>query len=122
LIEGCVTEHANDRRLDRCGGRFAGTPSSNPPAVACGAGACFNSAGQIRNRFNAPTTRIAPPVSKGNNAPAGHSEAFHLVKSGDTLTRIARTHGTTVNALETANHLAQRPHRRRCTKLKLPEI
>jgi peptidoglycan endopeptidase LytE len=34
-----------------------------------------------------------------------HSEAVYIVKSGDTLTRIARTYGTTVKAIEAANDL-----------------
>jgi len=57
----------------------------------------------------APTVSVNPP---SNPAPAqkpapaaSHSETVYVVKSGDTLTRIAKTYGTTVKAIETANDL-----------------
>ena len=51
------------------------------------------------------TTKPAPAIS-GNVAPtASHTDALYVVKSGDTLTRIARVHGTTVKALKSANGL-----------------
>jgi peptidoglycan endopeptidase LytE len=31
---------------------------------------------------------------------------MYVVKSGDTLSRIAKAHGTTIKALKTANHLS----------------
>jgi len=42
-------------------------------------------------------TPVAPPHTTGG--------AVYLVKSGDTLTRIAKTCGTTVKALKSANDL-----------------
>jgi peptidoglycan endopeptidase LytE len=50
-------------------------------------------------------SRIAPPVSKEQAITASHSESLYVVKSGDTLTRIAKVHGTTVKALKSANGL-----------------
>jgi LysM repeat protein len=51
------------------------------------------------------TSRIAPPVSKEKAVTASHPEALYVVKSGDSLTRIAKVHGTTVKALKAANGL-----------------
>ena len=42
-----------------------------------------------------PTPAIAP----------SHAGEIYVVKSGDSLSRIAHAHGTTVKALKTANHL-----------------
>jgi len=48
----------------------------------------------------------APPVAKVNPVPdASQSGTLYVVKSGDTLTRIAKTHGTTIKAIEAANGL-----------------
>ncbi len=50
---------------------------------------------------SAATESSAPAASK----PAGTSENKYVVKSGDTLGRIAKAHGTTVKALKQANGL-----------------
>jgi len=48
----------------------------------------------------------SPPVSQGSSlADAGHSMTVYVVKSGDTLSRIAKAHGTTVKTIEAANGL-----------------
>jgi LysM repeat protein len=47
-------------------------------------------------------TSVAPTTTMGGET----ATASYTVKSGDTLTRIARTHGTTVKALEAANGLS----------------
>jgi LysM repeat protein len=116
LIEGCVTEHA---KAAVSTGATAGSTesSSNPTAVA---------SEQMLVLIPQPNLQLAmsqsvPAVSKVNSAPAGHTETTHVVKAGDTLTRIARTHGTTVKAIEAANGLAS-DHIAVGTKLKLPEI
>jgi LysM repeat protein len=46
------------------------------------------------------------PVTEFHKAPAHHAHGIgiYVVKSGDTLSRIAKAHGTTVKALKTANH------------------
>lgn len=46
----------------------------------------------------------AAPAAAPSAAPAG-GERIYIVKSGDTLTKIAKTHGTTVKALRAANKL-----------------
>jgi nucleoid-associated protein YgaU len=65
----------------------------------------------------APTVSVNPPphpnpvpAQNAQNAqkPAtdtAHSATIYIVKSGDTLTRIAKTYGTTVRAIESANDL-----------------
>jgi hypothetical protein len=78
LIEGC--------KIERAARSAPATPVSRVPAV--------------------PGTPPSHPVSAGNLATdAGHSATIYVVKSGDTLSRIARAHGTTVKAIETANGL-----------------
>jgi len=51
------------------------------------------------------TSRTAPPVSKGKAVTAIQPETLYVIKSGDTLIRIAKVHGTTVKALKAANGL-----------------
>ena len=51
------------------------------------------------------TPRSAPAISGNTAATASHTETLYVVKSGDTLTRIAKVHGTTVKALKSANDL-----------------
>jgi 2',3'-cyclic-nucleotide 2'-phosphodiesterase/3'-nucleotidase len=50
-------------------------------------------------------SRTAPPVATGKAASTTQSETLYVVKSGDSLTRIAKAHGTTVKALKAANGL-----------------
>jgi len=69
----------------------------------------------------AATAPAAPAVAKENPVPyASQSGAVYVVKSGDTLTRIARTHRTTIQAIETANGLTG-DHILVGAKLKIPE-
>jgi LysM repeat protein len=53
----------------------------------------------VAPQANAPTT-TPPPAVEGESP-----STVYVVKSGDTLTRIAKTHGTTVQAIRTANGL-----------------
>ncbi len=50
----------------------------------------------------APAETSATPAG----ASAGGGEESYVVKSGDTLTKIAKSHGTTVKAIETENNLS----------------
>lgn len=50
----------------------------------------------------APVPTAAPVTPSGVAAP-GSSQMVYVVKRGDTLSRIARAHGTTVKALKAAN-------------------
>ncbi len=65
---------------------------------------------QVNQKLVIPAPAVgAPPVSAAGSpeavpATAG-GEQIYTVKSGDTLTSIARSHGITVKAIETANNL-----------------
>jgi len=53
------------------------------------------------------TSAPAPAAATASQSPATTSKAaaHYIVKSGDSLRRIARTHGTTVQAIKAANSL-----------------
>jgi nucleoid-associated protein YgaU len=86
LIEGCKTEQATSTKAS------ASLSQVNQPLVA---DQRLNPAPQPN--FNS----TARPMTSVN-----HPQALYVVKSGDTLSRIAKVHGTTVKALEAANGLA----------------
>lgn len=70
---------------------------------------------------NAITTHTRVFVKVLHKGPPAHNTTnIYLVKSGDTLVRIAKAHGTTVNALETANHM-NTDHIYAGEKLKMPQ-
>jgi LysM repeat protein len=60
--------------------------------------------GQVLN-LPASVTPVTPRVPEGGPASAAGAELTYTVKSGDTLTGIARDHGITVKELQTANGL-----------------
>jgi LysM repeat protein len=74
--------------------------------------------------------KLSIPAASGNtaaSAPAGMTspgaaggEEIYTVKSGDTLTKIARAHGTTVKAIESANPSVDPNHIKVGDKLKIP--
>ncbi|MGA9779514.1 MAG: LysM peptidoglycan-binding domain-containing protein [Verrucomicrobiia bacterium] len=69
----------------------------------------------------AATLPAAPLVAKANTVPdASQSGPVYVVKSGDTLSRIAKTYGTTIKAIELANGLTS-DHILVGAKLKIPE-
>ena len=78
LIEGC--------KIERASMSTPVTPQSHVSAV--------------------PAIPQSHPVSQGSLVTdAGHSMTVYVVKSGDTISRIAKAHGTTVKAIEAANGL-----------------
>ena len=78
LIEGCKSERA----------ALSAPPAPVNPAPVASA------------------TQPSHPVSASSPTPdTGRSLTFYEVKSGDTLSRIAKEHGTTVKAIEAANGL-----------------
>jgi hypothetical protein len=84
LIEGCKSERASMST--------PAAPTSNVPVVS--------------SLSTLPTTPPAKPVATDNQALNVRPPLnLYIVKSGDTLTRIARTYGTTVKAIEAANDL-----------------
>ncbi|MGA2854601.1 MAG: LysM peptidoglycan-binding domain-containing protein, partial [Verrucomicrobiota bacterium] len=67
---------------------------------------------KIGQKLTIPAGGVAAPAAAGTPAgtettgsSTGGGETY-VVKSGDTLTKIAKSHGTTVKAIETANNLS----------------
>jgi len=97
LIEGCMSEKATTPTPAPKVAELP-APQPNQPLVA-----------QKPNPCPQPNlcaaTKPAPAISGNAAATASHPETLYVVKSGDTLTRIAKAHGTTVKALKAANGL-----------------
>jgi hypothetical protein len=107
LIEGCMSEHAKTA---------AATPPAPVPQANQMPSAPQNSAPISQPAWNA-TPQLMPLAPK--QIAAARSEGIYVVKPGDTLTHIAKTHGTTVKALKSANDLAD-DHVAAGAKLKIP--
>jgi LysM repeat protein len=112
LIEGCMSEKtATPPPVPKVAG--LPVPQPNQPLVV-----------QQPNSNPQPnlaaTTKPAPAIPGNAAAIASHAETLYVVKSGDTLTRIARVHGTTVKALKSANSL-DGDHLVVGEKLKIPQ-
>jgi nucleoid-associated protein YgaU len=89
LIEGCKTEQATSAAAPPSVG--VTQPQITQPLVA-------------DQRLNpAPQPNVNPVVRPV--APVSQPQTLYVVKSGDTLSRIAKAHGTTVKALKSANSL-----------------
>jgi hypothetical protein len=89
LIQGCMSERAQVAKPASVGS----APVAPEPVKNLMASQKPN----LQPSLNA-TTQIAP-IAK----PA---ETFYVVKSGDSLTRIAKLHGITIKAIKSANDLA----------------
>jgi LysM repeat protein len=101
LIEGCMSEKTTTAAPTQKVAQSTGVPASwTNPALAVEQ----KPRPVPQPNLNA-TSRTAPPASKENAAAAVQTETLYVVKSGDSLTRIAKAHGTTVKALKTANGL-----------------
>ena len=87
LIEGCVSEHAKAPNAGTS--MVVQPPATAPDRIA----AAQRKPAALPPRPVAPTPAISGP------------EMLYVVKPGDTLTRIAKLHGTTVKALKTVNGL-----------------
>ena len=99
LIEGCKSE--------RTAGATRITPLGEVPVAAeiqIAAAAPVEPKPEPNLQLAVPQS--APTVSKANAPAAVHPETVYLVKAGDTLSRIAKAHGTTVKAIKTVNGLA----------------
>jgi len=107
LIEGCMSEKntgSTSSVTDLRTPRQMATSTARPDSV-------------VQPNFSpidASTTPAAPaapvagerPVAAPRPAVSGGTEAVYVVKPGDNLTHIAKTHGTTVKALKAANNLS----------------
>jgi LysM repeat protein len=117
LIEGCMSEQTTTTTPAKKVTQATDLPASrlNQPLVVA----------QKPNPSSQPNLNATRPpaasISNDENAAASsHSKTFYVVKSGDTLTRIARTRGTTVKALKAANSL-DNDHIVVGARLKIPE-
>jgi LysM repeat protein len=97
LIEGCVSEKATTPPPAQ---KIAELPAPQPSQPLVVQKPISNPQPNL-----APAAKPAPVISGNAAATASHAETLYVVKSGDTLTRIARVHGTTVKALKSANSL-----------------
>jgi LysM repeat protein len=100
LIEGCMTEKSASA-APTPGQKITVQPAPqvNPDTMA----------EQKPNQASQPAlnaTRTATASVASENAAANSpAKTVYVVKSGDTLTRIAKVHGTTIKALKSANNL-----------------
>jgi LysM repeat protein len=101
LIEGCMSEQTTTPPPAKKVTQSTGVPASwtNPALMEQ-----QKPKPVPQPNLNA-TSQTAPVVSKENVATACPPETLYVVKSGDSLTRIAKAHGTTVKALKAANGL-----------------
>jgi len=103
LIEGCRSERAAMATPVTPPGQVQAVPAVPQTTIAS---AMEQKPGVSPPSEAAATSQTAPPVAKENTIPAAsQSGTVYVVKSGDTLTRIARTYGTTIKAIEAANGL-----------------
>jgi LysM repeat protein len=101
LIEGCMSEKTTTPAPPQKVAQSTGVPASwTNPALA----AEQKPKPVPQPNLNA-TSQTAPVPSKENAVTASQPETLYVVKSGDSLTRIAKAHGTTVKALKAANDL-----------------
>ena len=98
LIEGCQSERTSAKAVFPAGA-VPVAAESPAPAVPTAPKTGIIASPDVRP----VVPQSAPVVSKANAA--AHAELIYEVKSGDTLTRIARSHGLTVKAVKAANGL-----------------
>ena len=103
LIEGCMTEHARASVVATQTGGIRPNISSVAVVIA-------GPKSDVTLQKNLTASRMAMPLaSKITPAvviPAGHGiESIYMVRSGDTLARIARQHKLTVQFLKSVNDL-----------------
>jgi LysM repeat protein len=98
LIQGCMSEHAK-------------TAAATPPAPLKTA--------SISQPTIAAAPKLAPAITK--LMVTTHSKSIYVVQSGDTLSHIAETHGTTIKAIKSANDLTN-GHVLVGAKLKIPAV
>jgi len=103
LIEGCRTER-EALATPTTSPSLAQTVSATPQTTIASGADPEPAAG---SPAEPPTpSQAMPTVTKANTVPdPGRAGTVYVVKSGDTLTRIARTYGTSIQAIEAANGL-----------------
>ena len=116
LIEGCMSEQTAGTS-QTASSTVTDFPTATPSQPAVEVSPSSNPASQAN--LNTAHKPVAVAVTD-QPAPAGHAATVYVIKPGDTLTRIAKTHGTTVKALKAANSL-ENDRIVVGTKLKIPE-
>ncbi len=101
LIEGCMIQHAKIAEATGTATDLSELPL-NSPLVAAAQKTVSNPQPDSQSAMS----QFESDVPKVNTVPAGHTPIIYTVKSGDNLTRIAKTHATTVKAIKAANGLA----------------
>lgn len=107
LIEGCVSEKSQTHTSASAAENSVQTPA--PTEIATPASAPqAPEAGQTLSQTTLPVPSRPVALVPKNAAPVpaeASGGAVYFVKSGDTLSHIAKTHGITVKALKSANKL-----------------
>ncbi|MFZ0826950.1 MAG: LysM peptidoglycan-binding domain-containing protein [Verrucomicrobiia bacterium] len=115
LIEGCMSEQAANTTPT------ASSKVTDLPTSSLNQPLAVSPAPDSSSPTTLATTHKPAAAVVHENTPAtSHSESLYVIKPGDTLTRIARTHGTTVKALKAANSL-ENDHIVVGARLKIPE-
>lgn len=101
LIEGCMSEKST-AAAPTPGQTIIVQPAPqvNPDTIAG-----QNPGQSLQPKATPPHQPAAPAVSDNSAASNPAKTLIYTVKSGDTLTRIAKAHGTTVKALKAVNSL-----------------
>ena len=108
LIEGCVSEKSQSNAAENSVQAPAGTPAPAETLQPPHGPPSLKTISHLSQNVPAQSCPVAT-VQKTDAPVEGSSAAsatVYLVKSGDTLSHIAKTHGTTVKALKSANDLA----------------
>ena len=61
---------------------------------------------KVGQKLSIPAATSTAPTAAADSTVASSGEEIYAVKSGDTLTKIAKSHGTTVKAIESENNLS----------------
>ena len=106
LIQGCKSEHAKMASAMTLSATVATLPPAAP--VTFSAAEPKPVSPPSAPASSAKTGPVAAPVVSKTGAAMEsiHSETFYVVKPSDTLSRIAKAHGTTVKAIKATNGLA----------------
>jgi LysM repeat protein len=101
LIEGCMTEKSTSA-APTPGQKITVQPAPqvNPDTLV------EQKPNQVAPPALSATHQPAAAIASEDTAASNHTRTIYVIKSGDTLTRIAKAHGTTVKALKTANNLS----------------
>lgn len=113
LIEGCVSEHSKSAAAPSPSQAIADQPAASTVAAAHTPSSIPQPTSAVK-----PAAVVPPPAT---TAAVKTAETIYVVKSGDTLSKIAKSHGVSIKALKSANDLAS-DHIVVGAKLKMPQV